>query len=78
MPLNCSSLPLMIWKKDRGLFFFFFFNLGFLAKGTGLSCFVLALATFSSHALLAVQAWYKTLHAEIIFRFAAGLVTAVI
>lgn len=66
----------MIWKKDRG--HFFFFNLGFLAKGTGLNCFVLALATFSSHALLAVQAWYKTLHAEIIFRFAAGLVTAVI
>lgn len=74
MPLNCFSLPLMLWKKDRGIFL----NLGFLAKGTGLDCFVLALATFSSHALLAAQAWYKTLHAEIIFKFAAGLVTAVI
>ena len=56
----------------------FFFNLGFLAEGTGLDCFVLALATFSFHALLAAQAWHKTLHAEIIFRFAAGLITAVI
>ena len=65
-------------EERQRAFIFFFFNPGFLAKGTGLNCFVLALATFSSHALLAVQAWYKTLHAEIIFRFAAGLVTAVI
>lgn len=72
--LNCFSLPLMFWKKDRGHFLKFWL----FSQGIGLDCCVLALAIFSSHAFLAVQAQSKTWHAEIIFSFAAGLITAVI
>lgn len=57
---------------------FFFFQLGFLTKGMGPDCCVLALFTFSSQSLLVVQAWYKTLHVEIIFRLAAGSIMSAI
>lgn len=78
MPLNCFSLPLMLWKKVRKVREHFFFHLGFLTKGMGPDCCVLALFTFSSQSLLVVQAWYKTLHVEIIFRLAAGSIMSAI